>query len=179
MHGPNLWPMVDINCPPSSNTGGSKKESTSTFSSTSSNKNEEEFCQSFRHDMANYFDDMLQLSRHVARALALSLNLQGDFFTNCMTDPVAQPQLVTFKYPPEEEEDDEGSSKGSKQISCREHADCGTMRVDSNINCEASSGGEQKQQNDDDNDDDDGAVVTAGEYILEKLGLMWLMNEDK
>jgi isopenicillin N synthase-like dioxygenase len=204
--------------------------------------------------MANYFDHMLQLSRHVAHALALSLHLQGDFFTNRMTDPVAQ--LVTFKYPPEEKDE-----AGSKQISCGEHTDCGfltllvqtapglevyskvtqtwhsiepvenavlvnlgdltqfwtkgkykstphrvhnrsrdgtnryslvffancdfdarlddldstTGRDHTNSNCEASpGGGEQQHQNE--NDD---AVVTAGEYILEKLGLMWLMNKDK
>eukprot|EP00775_Hariotina_reticulata_P011861 gene11861-12005_t len=45
-----------------------------------------------------YFQDMLQLSRLVARGIALSLDLPETFFNDKMSDPVAQ--LLLLKYPP-------------------------------------------------------------------------------
>jgi isopenicillin N synthase-like dioxygenase len=45
-----------------------------------------------------YFHDMLQLSKAVARGVALSLNLPETFFDDKMRDPVAQ--LLLLKYPP-------------------------------------------------------------------------------
>mmetsp|Transcript_3326 Transcript_3326/g.4432 ORF Transcript_3326/g.4432 Transcript_3326/m.4432 type:complete len:356 (-) Transcript_3326:188-1255(-) len=230
MHGPNLFPTTR-DYVGNGDTNGNKNS-------------EEDFCQSFRHDMTNYYDCMLQLSRHVAHALALSLNLQGDFFTNRMKDPVAQ--LVAFKYPPEEQ--GVCTTKKNKQISCGEHTDCGFLTllvqtapglevfskatqswhivkpIDNTVlvnlgdltqfwtnckykstlhrvhnksstdrhsliffaNCDfdarlddlgigAADDGKSGQQNE---NTTTGESVTAGAYLLEKLGLMWLMNED-
>lgn len=41
-----------------------------------------------------YFSDMLELSRVIARGLALSLSLPETFFTDKMRDPVAQLLLL-------------------------------------------------------------------------------------
>lgn len=222
MHGPNLWPSP-VN--------------------TNNNKNEQEFCQLFRQDMMDYYAQLLQISRHVAHVLALSLDLPSHFFTNRMTDPVAQ--LVAFKYPPEDEDDDEGKCR--RQISCGEHTDCGflTLLVQTSPGLEVYSQGtktwhivkpvenailvnlgdltqswtkgkykstphrvhnisrggkrtdryslvffancdfdaslddlDSTDKNETDENENDVAVITAGKYMLERLGLMWLMGDD-
>lgn len=225
MHGPNLWPSVK---------GFSEKGE------------EKEFCQSFRHDMTQYFDQLLKISRHVAHALALSLNLDGNFFTERMAEPVAQ--LVAFKYPPEVKYNCSGDGcheEETKQISCGEHTDCGFLTllvqtapglevyskvtkswhivepVDKAIlvnlgdltqfwtkgkykstphrvhnrscddtdryslvffaNCDFNAQLDELSSTSNSSNSigraEDDVVITAGEYILEKLGLMWLMND--
>eukprot|EP00878_Enallax_costatus_P017829 GHUV01018735.1.p1 GENE.GHUV01018735.1~~GHUV01018735.1.p1 ORF type:complete len:255 (+),score=72.84 GHUV01018735.1:456-1220(+) len=52
----------------------------------------------WREHIQTYFNSMLDLSRVVARGLALSLGLPEQFFNDKMQDPVAQ--LLLLRYPP-------------------------------------------------------------------------------
>jgi isopenicillin N synthase-like dioxygenase len=205
MHGPNLWPEQTI-------LSGNEKD--------------------FRQDLTLCFEQMLEMSRVIAHALALSLKLDPAFFTGRMKDPAAQ--LVGFKYPPEHD----------SQTSCGEHTDCGflTLLVQSSAGLEVcNSSGQWQSAPPVDNailvnlgdltqfwtgnrykstkhrvhnraldnrysvvffancdfdarldvladdttakdtittTDDNGAVMTAGEYIMKKLGLMWMMDKQ-
>ncbi|KAF6253879.1 hypothetical protein COO60DRAFT_1642805 [Scenedesmus sp. NREL 46B-D3] len=95
-----------------------------------------------------YFAGMLQLSRVVARGLALSLGLPEAFFTDKMHDPVAQ--LLLLRYPPppqnsssaptaaaeQQQQAATGAAAGGTQqqqqpqhVGCGTHTDCGFLTI--------------------------------------------------
>ncbi len=73
----------------------------------------------FRSTMTEYWDSLIELSRAIARALAVSLSLPETFFTEYLQDPAAQ--FLLLKYPPP---DGEGDHPG-----CGAHTDCGFLTI--------------------------------------------------
>jgi isopenicillin N synthase-like dioxygenase len=80
-----------------------------------------------------YFSDMLELSRVIARGLALSLSLPESFFTDRMQDPVAQ--LLMLRYPPPPRQHQAAATAaaagGQEQhyVGCGAHTDCGFLTI--------------------------------------------------
>jgi isopenicillin N synthase-like dioxygenase len=89
----------------------------------------------WQEGVQRYFSDMLELSRVVARGLALSLSLPPAFFTDRMQDPVAQ--LLLLRYPPPPAPSGGGGADGSEQqqqqqqqyVGCGAHTDCGFLTI--------------------------------------------------
>jgi isopenicillin N synthase-like dioxygenase len=106
----------------------------------------------WQQQVQQYFAAMLQLSRVVAKGLALSLDLDEAFFTDKMQDPVAQ--LLLLRYPPPPQSDkisndghvaaaeeqqemgtgvaaDNGKQQLQQQqyVGCGSHTDCGFMTI--------------------------------------------------
>lgn len=75
----------------------------------------------WRDTMQGYFSEAVELSRVVASALALSLDLPRDFFQNHLTDPVAQ--MLLLRYPP--------PAQGNIAVNagCGAHTDCGFLTI--------------------------------------------------
>eukprot|EP00501_MAST-03F_sp_TOSAG23-6_P000304 GSMAST32.ASY1.ANO1.311.1 assembled CDS len=70
--------------------------------------------------MNNYFEAMLNLSRRIAKLLALSLGLDSTFFTSRLKQPCAQ--MVLLRYP--------GCSKENMiDEGCGAHTDCGFLTI--------------------------------------------------
>lgn len=72
---------------------------------------------SIRQRLDRYWDTMLRVAREVSRALALSLELRESFFTDSMTQTVAQ--MVLLRYPPPTEHTQ----------ACGAHTDCGFLTL--------------------------------------------------
>jgi len=85
----------------------------------------EELLPEFESTMKEYWDAQLKLCRIVARALALSLDLNLKFFDPYLTDPVAQ--MVLLKYAPRPKSMDESCTK--RNLGCGEHTDCGFLTI--------------------------------------------------
>lgn len=81
---------------------------------------------SFRSTMEDYWEAQIQLSRVIARGLALSLNLPPAFFDPFLTAPVAQ--MVLLKYPPPPPSIDKLVCE-IKHPGCGEHTDCGFLTI--------------------------------------------------
>jgi isopenicillin N synthase-like dioxygenase len=76
----------------------------------------------WREVVHTYFEGMLALSRVVARGLALSLELPGDFFTSRMQHPIAQ--LLLLRYPPPPP-----AQVAAQYVGCGAHTDCGFLTI--------------------------------------------------
>lgn len=75
-----------------------------------------------------YFGAMLELSRVIARGLALSLSLPDSFFTDKMQDPVAQ--LLMLRYPPPPPMAQAVAAAQEQQyVGCGAHTDCGFLTL--------------------------------------------------
>ena len=70
-----------------------------------------------RKTIGKYWNIMLKVAYEISRALALSLGLQENFFTDSMTNPVAQ--MVLLRYPPPKND----------EIGCGAHTDCGFLTL--------------------------------------------------
>lgn len=71
-----------------------------------------------------YCGAMLELSRVIARGLALSLSLPESFFTDKMQDPVAQ--LLMLRYPPPPAA---AAAQEQQYVGCGAHTDCGFLTI--------------------------------------------------
>lgn len=78
-----------------------------------------------------YFTDMLELSRVIARGLALSLSLPESFFTDKMQDPVAQLLMLRYPPPPKLQQAAGAGSSGDEEqfLGCGQHTDCGYLTI--------------------------------------------------
>lgn len=77
-----------------------------------------------------YFTAMLELSRVVARGLALSLSLPETFFTDKMQDPVAQLLLLRYPPPSKLQQLSAGAAGAGQQfVGCGAHTDCGFLTI--------------------------------------------------
>jgi isopenicillin N synthase-like dioxygenase len=84
----------------------------------------------WEQQVQTYFTAMLDLSRVIARGLALSLSLPESFFTDKMRDPVAQ--LLLLRYPPAPKPHGVGAAAGGKEqhyVGCGAHTDCGFLTI--------------------------------------------------
>jgi isopenicillin N synthase-like dioxygenase len=113
----------------------------------------------WQQQVQHYFASMLQLSRVVARGLALSLGLPEKFFTEKMQDPVAQLLLLRYPPPPNITSSEsqpaaaeqqhqavtgEAAVEGQQQqqqqqrrqhVGCGTHTDCGFMTILAQVGC--------------------------------------------
>lgn len=78
-----------------------------------------------------YYNDMLQLSRVIARGLALSLSLPETFITDRMRDPVAQLLLLRYPPPPPKQQQAAAGDQEQQQqfVGCGAHTDCGFLTI--------------------------------------------------
>lgn len=76
-----------------------------------------------------YFNAMLDLSRVIARGLALSLSLPETFFTDKMRDPVAQLLLLRYPPPPKQQPAAPGNGQEQQYVGCGAHTDCGFLTI--------------------------------------------------
>jgi len=83
---------------------------------------------SFRTTLEAYWEAQIELSRVLARGIALSLDLQADFFEPHLTDPVAQMVLLRYPPPPPASIGDELACQ-TKHPGCGEHTDCGFLTI--------------------------------------------------
>lgn len=97
MHGPNVWP-------------------------------DPQQLPGWQEAVEGYFSAMLELSRVIARGLALSLSLPESFFTDKMRDPVAQ--LLMLRYPPPPQRAQAAAGEQEQQyVGCGAHTDCGFLTI--------------------------------------------------
>lgn len=75
----------------------------------------------WRAQVAAYWESMLQLARAVSRCLAMSLNLEEDYFESALTDPCAQ--MVLLRYFVDEFDRDQS------KMGCGPHTDCGFLTI--------------------------------------------------
>ena len=71
-----------------------------------------------------YWDVLMRLAKEIAACLAISLGLEEDFFTKCMTNPVAN--MVLLRYPPPPMAED---GVTPLQTGCGAHTDCGFLTL--------------------------------------------------
>lgn len=71
-----------------------------------------------------YWDLLMQLAKEIAACLAISLGLEETFFSNCMTNPVAQ--MVLLRYPPPPMAED---GITPLRVGCGAHTDCGFLTL--------------------------------------------------
>jgi len=93
----------------------------------------------FRADVESYWWEMLQLSRVIAKGLAISLGLDETFFDSALTNPCAQ--MVMLRYNMDDEDEKEKKSgkqetegaklekEGGKDMGCGAHTDCGFLTI--------------------------------------------------
>jgi isopenicillin N synthase-like dioxygenase len=84
----------------------------------------------WQQQVQSYFSGMLELSRVIARGLALSLALPDTFFTDKMQDPVAQ--LLMLRYPPPPQPRQQaaaGAAAEQQYVGCGAHTDCGFLTI--------------------------------------------------
>lgn len=84
----------------------------------------------WQQEVHAYFAAMLDLSRVIARGLALSLSLPEAFFTDKMRDPVAQ--LLMLRYPPMPKPPQQAGGADQQQrqyVGCGAHTDCGFLTI--------------------------------------------------
>lgn len=90
----------------------------------------------WEQQVQTYFTAMLDLSRVIARGLALSLSLPESFFTDKMMDPVAQ--LLLLRYPPAPKAQGVGAAAGGQEqhyVGCGAHTDCGFLTILAQVRC--------------------------------------------
>lgn len=95
----------------------------------------------WQQHVRTYFSAMLDLSRVVARGLALSLGLPEHFFDDKMKDPVAQ--LLLLRYPPPP-----AAARAAAAISANGHnrGAASLQRDQDGITCAATNKHQQQQQ---------------------------------
>jgi len=83
----------------------------------------------WRQQVQAYFGAMLELSRAIARGLALSLSLPETFFTDKMQDPVAQLLMLRYPPPPKQQQAAGGAGSQEQYVGCGAHTDCGFLTI--------------------------------------------------